>query len=100
MNSEYSFSSRYLNQGYSSKAFQSGENDPYLVVCTQNVPTNKPGSKEKNEYLFVKGRKYLARRVKDKNSFDNYRWRAWPNELTSGSSYFTDKQIGEFFKLT
>ena len=89
MNSEYAFSSRYLNQGYSSKAFQSGENDPYLVVCIQNVPTNKPGSEERNEYLFVKGRKYLARRVKYKNSFDNYRWRAWPNELTSGSSYFT-----------
>lgn len=49
MNSEYAFSSRYLNQGYSSKAFQSGENDPYLVVCIQNVPTNKPGSEERNE---------------------------------------------------
>lgn len=54
MNSEYAFSSRYLNQGYSSKAFQSGENDPYLVVCIQNVPTNKPGSEERNEYLSLK----------------------------------------------
>ena len=98
MNSEYSFSSRYLNQGYSSKAFQSWANDPYLVVCTQNVLADKPGSEEQSNYLFIKGRKYLARRVKDKSSL-SYRWRTWPNEKTSGSSYFTDEQIGKFFKL-